>query len=304
MGRVVRLVRASGPVLAAGLLIGGSGPAVAEGRPMAVLDEVIATSAWSPASPDPSGLASSRATGRILVSDGEVDETDLFRGSNVFDMREGGRLKGSFGLTRFTNEPAGIALRPGALGTMFVVDDQAARIFIVRWGHDGRWGTKDDRARSFRTRTLGCADAEGLAFGRRSLFVACGTTDEIVRVRPGRDGRFDGAAPDGDDRVTSFDTTELGLTDVEAVEYDAWTGHLLIAAKQGRAISEVTLGGRPVYDIDISMSGISHPAGITLVRSDSDPATAKVYVADRGVDNGSDPDENDGRIFVFTVTWP
>jgi DNA-binding beta-propeller fold protein YncE len=260
--------------------------------------QVIDTWAWSPPSPDPTGLAYSRGRGKLIVTDGEVEETPLFRGANAFEARRSGALLRTFDLTGFTREPTGVATPPRSRRTLYVSDDNADRIFIVRAGGDRRWGTEDDRVRSISTRAFGSEDPEGLAFGRRSLFVADGRGTEIFRIRRRGHG-FDGPPPGGDDVVTSFDTMSLGLTDPEGVDHDPVSGHLFIVSRRERLIVEVTLRGRPVATYDISSSGIEEPSDLAVVRPD--PATLLVYVSDRGADNDEDPSENDGRIFVFSI---
>ncbi|HEU4356093.1 MAG TPA: hypothetical protein VFT27_10935, partial [Actinomycetota bacterium] len=49
--------------------------------PPPTLIQIIDTSSFSPPSPDPSGLAV-KPNGKLLMSDGEVDETPIFAGKN------------------------------------------------------------------------------------------------------------------------------------------------------------------------------------------------------------------------------
>ncbi|HXF35618.1 MAG TPA: hypothetical protein VNO17_00375 [Actinomycetota bacterium] len=272
-------------------------PGAAEGGSRIRLVDVIETSAWDPPSPDPSGIAYSPSTGRLFVTDGEVEETIHFRGANVFRATRRGALLGAFDLTEVSREPAGVAVRPRSRRALYVADDNANRIFFVRSGPDRRWGTDDDRVRSISTRAFGSDDAEGLAYGERSLFVADGGNAEIIRIVC-RD-RCDGPPPGGDDDVRRFDTAPLGLTDPEGVDLDRSSGHLFIVSRRERLIAETTLGGRLVARYDVSSSPIRHPSGIAVVRRRDGGRT--LYVLDRGVDNDQDPAENDGRIFVFSI---
>ncbi|HXF71530.1 MAG TPA: SdiA-regulated domain-containing protein [Actinomycetota bacterium] len=274
-------------------------PVAGQGSPQATVVAVIDTSAWSPPSPDPTGVAYSPARRKLIVADAEVEETSLFAGANAFEARRSGSLLRAYDLTGSTREPAGVAVPPRSRLTLFVSDDNADRVFIVRAGEDRRWGTRDDRVRSISTRAFGSQDPEGLAFGRRSLFVADGSGAEIFRIRR-RGPRFDGPPPDGDDAVSRFDTASLGLSDPEGVDYDPVSGHLFIVSRRERVIVEVTLRGRPVAVFDVSSSGIEEPSGVAVVRPD--PGTLLVYVADRGADNNEDPAENDGRIFAFSIS--
>ncbi|HWO71735.1 MAG TPA: SdiA-regulated domain-containing protein [Actinomycetota bacterium] len=282
-------------VALAGLLPGPPGPARAQTGPTATLVAVIDTSAWG--SPDPAGLALRPATDRLLASDSEVDETGRFRGANLFEARRSGSVRRSYDLTRFTDEPTGVAVNPRNPSVLYVSDDVEDRIFVVRAGPDGRWGTADDRATSFPTRPFGCRDPEGLAFGRRSLFIADGEGTEVFRVR--RRGAFDGAPPRGDDLVTRFDTSGLGLRDPEGVEFDPTSGHLFVVSRRDAVIVEVTLVGDAVRAYDLSGSAIDHPSGIAVAPGEGGALLA--YVSDRGLDNAVDPGEDDGRIYVFSL---
>ena len=275
------------------------GPVSGQGPPQATLVAVIDTWAWSPPSPDPTGIAYSPARRKLIVTDAEVEETSVFAGVNVFEARRSGSLVRSFDLTGSTREPAGVAVPPRSRLRLYVSDDNADRVFIVRAGGDRRWGTRDDRIGSISTRVFGSEDPEGLAFGRRSLFVADGREAEIFRIRR-RGPRFDGPPPDGDDVVSRFDTASLGLSDPEGVDHDPVSGHLFIVSRRERVIAEVTLRGRPVAIFDVSSSGIEEPSGVAVVRPD--PATLLIYVLDRGTDNNEDPAESDGRILVFSIS--
>ncbi len=273
-------------------------PVSAQGGSSITLVEVIDTSAWDPPSPDPSGIAYSSAMRRLIVTDGEVEETVHFQGANAFRARRSGALVGAFDLTGVSREPAGVAVRPRSRRLLYVADDNANRIFVVRSGPDRRWGTGDDRVRWISTRAFGSEDPEGLAYGEGSLFVADGRNAEVIRIVCRR--RCDGPPPEGDDVVRRFDTSALGLTDPEGVDLDPSSGHLFIVSRRERQIAETTLRGDLVALHDISSSSIRHPSGIAVVpRREGRPL---LYVLDRGVDNNQDPGENDGRIFVFSVT--
>jgi hypothetical protein len=64
----------------------------------------------------------------------------------------------------------------------------------------------------------------------------------------------------------------------------------------------VTRSGTLVRTIDISAAGATRPAGLTCGPGSVHPSTPSIYIAARGVDNGSDPNENDGTIFEMSLT--
>ena len=112
---------------------------------------------------------------------------------------------------------------------------------------------------------------------------------------------FDGAAPEGDDVVTSFSTKPLGLRRPSDVSYDPATGHLFIVSALDDLIIEATIKGVLVNTYDWSGTNIRYPAGVVVAPASNDPTVNHVYVADRGLDNDEFPNENDGRIFEFAL---
>lgn len=294
--------RATLAAIMSGTLVWVPGGASGQGEPTATLVRVIDTSRWSPPSTDPTGITYLPGKGRLLVSDSEVEETGAFEGVNVFRMTRQGMVRRVFDFTSFTIEPAGMAAKPRNRRVLFISDDDRDRVFILRAGPDRRFGTTDDRVEEVRTRQFGSWDPEGVSFGRRSLFVADGSAAQVFRLGPGPNGRFDGVPPQGDDQVLAvIETVPFGLRDPEGVDFDRGTGHLFIVSRRDRIISEVTLAGELVHAYDISGSGILHPSGVAVVRNPRDTTTPRVYVTDRGIDNVDDPNENDGKIYVFEL---
>jgi hypothetical protein len=253
------------------------------------------------------GLAYIASNATLVVSDSEVDETGLYHNVNIWLTSADLGPTSAFGTGRYTVEPADVAAGRGGR-TLFLCDDTLDRVFTVRAGPDERWGTKDDRVTSFPTDSFGSADPEGLGYGHGSLFLTDGNNRAVYRLKPGRDGRFDGARPAGDDVVTTFHTHSLGLEDPEDVAYDRASGHLFLISRVDRTLIEATPKGHLVAAVDLSSSGIRFPSGVAVTRPANDPDTLHVYVADRGIDNnahqGGDPNENDGRIFEFAFARP
>lgn len=133
-----------------------------------LLTSVIDTSQWSPASSDPSGLTYLATSRRLVVVDGEVDETRVFGGSNVFMSDITGQLQRSFSTTSYSHEPADVAT-DRRNNRLFISDDNKDRIFRVKVGPDHRFGTRDDQVKSFSTASFGATDPEGLDLAKKSL---------------------------------------------------------------------------------------------------------------------------------------
>jgi hypothetical protein len=299
-----RLRQRAMAVAALGLAIvstAATGPASAAGT--ATVVRVIRTSAWAEPSTDPTGLACLPNRNALVVADSEVEETERFAGVNVWFATPRGRVLQAFDTLRFSTEPADVAVgRDGKV--LFFSDDGLGRIYVLRIGRDEAWGTDDDRARWFSSRGFGSADPSGLGFGAGSLFITDGdngTSDHAVyRLRPGKDGRFDGVTAGGDDVVTSFDTEPVGISRPSDVAFDESSRHLFLVSAMDKVIVETTLAGREVMSYDVSSSQIRSASGITLALGSASAGT-HVNVADRGRDNDGYPHENDGRIFEFEL---
>jgi hypothetical protein len=134
------------------------------------------------------------------------------------------------------------------------------------------------------------------------MFVVDGTGQEIFRIDPGDNGKFDGVGPRGDDEVTSFSTVALGIDDPEGVTYDPATGDLFAVSRKVLVIAQMTVDGVLVLTMDISSSGILRPSDITLAPGSDAPDEMHAFVTDRRKDNSPrHPNENDGRIYEFAL---
>ena len=275
-------------------------PAVAVASDPAYLVNTIRTSLWSPPSPDPAGLMYVAATGKLLVVDSEVDEMPpLWQGVNVFECTLSGQLTGTFSTRSVSSEPTGITFDADRNDYFFTDDDQA-RVFRVDPGADGAFGTPDDVVGWFSTTGFGSYDPEGVTYAGGSLYVSDGVGSDIYIVSPGVNGLFDGVAPSGDDQVTRFDTLTVGVQDPEGVAYSRSSDTLFIIGTNSSLI-EVTRAGGLVRSISLASVPTVAAADITLAPGSSRPNATHIYICDRGVDNGANPNENDGRIFELTL---
>lgn len=270
---------------------------------LAALVQTINTFEFSPPSPDPAGIVYLPGTDTLLISDSEVNEMKIFTGDNLFETTLSGSLINTWTTLSFSDEPTGIDVNP-ANGHLFISDDRGVnRIYEWDPGSDGQFETADDVITSFRTSGFGSFDPEGVAFDtqRGHLFVADGVNDRIYDISPGANGIFDGVEPIGDDQVTSFDVAALGLTDPEGIAFHPDTGHLFVIGEPVNALFEITTDGNLIQQIDISAAQPHHPAGLAVAPSSVDPNVSSIYIVDRGTDNNYDPNENDGRMYEFSL---
>jgi uncharacterized protein YjiK len=268
------------------------------------LVQAIDSSAYSPPSPDPSGITYISSEDTLLVVDGEVDEMPaLFTGNNVFGVARTGTLSYVKTTLPWSYEPTDVAYNP-TNGYLFYSNDSKKMITEVNPGPDGVHGTGDDSMTSFLTSAFNSMDPEGVAYdpGSGDLFIADGVNSEVYRVNRGANGIFDGvSASGGDDVVTNFDTLALGIEDPEGIEINTTTGNLILTGRLNvLLLYEVTQSGNLVNTFDVSASNGHKLAGVTIAPGSTNPAIASYYIVDRGIDNNSDPNENDGRIYEFS----
>ena len=295
-----RTLRAAAAIAAVSLALpiapASSGPSQAQ------LERVFTTDFAKP-STDPSGLAYLPGRKSLILVDSEVEETPHYENTNVWFWKPAVKVAKTFRTTAYSTEPTDVALASGG-NALYIADDSADRVFVVRKGPDVQWGTPDDVVTEIMTRNFQSRDPAGLGFGAKSLFVTDGdntTSDHrVYRLRPGPNGVIDGAAPQGDDVLTSFDTAPLGITKPSDIVFRAGSKHLFIVSASEDIIVETTLLGDLVATYDMSHTALISAAGVAFAPSSSDASVMHIYVADRGIDNDQDPNENDGRVFEFS----
>ncbi len=264
-----------------------------------IVVQTIDTSLWTPPSPDPSGIAYLPETGELITCDGEVDETTIYAGANLWFHSNAGAVSSTLTTAAYSNEPAGVAFDPAG-GRAWIADDNAGRIFQVEFGADGSFGTADDVVRDLDGLVAaGCDDIEDVTLDTLDghLYVASSTSDEVCEIDPGPDGMFNGALPTGDDIVTTFSVAPLGILDPEGIVYDPFWNTLVIADRKGHDLFELTPEGGLLRKIDVNFPSPNKISGVTIAPGSTNPALRNYWVTDRNVDNQTDPFENDGRIF-------
>jgi uncharacterized protein YjiK len=269
------------------------------------LVRTIDTSHWSPPSPDPSGLTYLTARNRLLICDGEVEETvdgiTHFHGVNVWEVTlSGGVVRtaniSKVGSTRvpMTNEPTGVTWNP-ANGHYFFTDDGARRVYDLNPGTDGRVGTGDDTWTYFNTLAGGSGDPEGIAFDtwRNYLFVADGNNREVYQFT------LTGSL------VNHFDVLAYGVEDPETVEFNPDDGTLFVMSSERShpRIIQTTISGTLLQRIDISATHAEAAAGLAYAPASDGSGTKHFYIVDRGIDNDTDPTIIDGKIYEVTAPF-
>jgi uncharacterized protein YjiK len=276
------------------LIAGADGEALAAPLQSSLVN-TIKTSQWSPASPDPSGIAYDSVARRLLVVDGEVDEMSIWKGANYYEATLAGNLLRTANTSVFSHEPVGVAF--SSAGRVFISDDDQRKVFQLTLGGNWLFDSSDQRS-SFSTSSFGSGDPEGVAYDRAGdrVFIADGVGKEIYAV-----SAVDGVFGNSNDLVRHFDTGTLGVSDPETVEFNAQSGTLFVIGKDGDKIVETTTAGARLSEIDTSYLPLDKPAGLAYAPHSRDAAKMSFYITDRKVDNDGHPSENDGTIYEVTT---
>jgi hypothetical protein len=233
------------------------------------LVHIIDTSnaAWNPSAPDPAGVEYWPLTGRLLISDSEVEEMPPYWvGSNVFQSTTSGSLVSTCSTTAYSKEPTGVAINLNN-NHIFFSDDTGSndKIYEVTLGPDGNYCTPDDTVTITAVGSFyGATDAEDVAYANNTLFIADGVNAEVYSVPLGPNGVLGG----GDDGpMTHFDTNALGLSGVEGLGYNVDTGLLSLVSPKGSEgyLVETTTTGTLVNAYNLAYSGLTHKEDVALL---------------------------------------
>lgn len=263
----------------------------------------IETGMLQPPSSDPGGVAYDTLRERLIVTDSDIDELPEFGGHTVFALGADGIWRG-LGKPRTSDEITDVALDPDS-DRWYFSDDGRREILEMVMGADDRFGTGDDQARVISTESFGSLDPEGIAFGQGTLFISDGVAAEVYRLSPGADGAFNGLPPDGDDEVSSFDTSSLGISDPEGVAFDPERGSLYLRSRDRREpIIEVATDGTLLSTLPMDREAFVSPGGIGLAPALDGSGTMHLFVADRGTDNAGSATPNDGVLLEIRLERP
>ena len=265
----------------------------------ATLVQRIDTPTFVPSSPDPSGIVYLPALDQLMICDSEVDETTGagYHGVNLWRITRTGAVQDTGTTVGFSNEPTGLGFDPGT-NTLFISDDDGNRIHFIKPGPDGRWGNGDDIRTFMNTSAFG-SDVEDPEFDPSTghLFFIDGVSTEVFDVDP-----VDGILGNGNDVVTHFDVGQYGATDIEGLGSDPAHNTLLVGNRPTRIIYEVTKAGALVRTIDASgIPGMINLSGLGWAPASDNSGRTDYWIVDRAVDNGPNPNENDGKIFEISV---
>lgn len=266
------------------------------------LVNTIHTSQWDPASPDPAGI-DAMPDGNMLVVDSEIDEDELAwldQGVNAWIMEPDGTVVQTCDdLYNYDKEPTGVAVN-FVTGEVYVADDNThglppdefKRINVVT-----SFCTANDIFYRFPVTEFGVDDPESVAHGDGKLFIGDGLNAEVFIITPDQSGEFNSNAT-----VRSFDTASLNIFDLEGMTYHHGRGTLFLISRQNPIfILEVSTNGDPLNMWDLGSLSLVGLGGLGSGPSSTNPSQMNLFIADRGIDNNTNPMENDGIIYEVSI---
>jgi hypothetical protein len=261
----------------------------------------VRTSTYSPPSPDPSGIAYLPDLDRMVISDGEVDEMSIFKGVNLFETTRTGVQTRNGVSQPWSDEPTGAGYN-SVNHHLLVSDDDDREVYDVAAGADGKYGSTDDTVTHFDTAVAGNGDTEDVTYDpvTGSVWTIDGVNREVYRYRPGPDGRLGTS----DDVRGQFDVGAYGAQDPEGIAYDSARDTLVVLDDKSQAIYELNRSGSLLNTITTGAANMRAAAGVAVAPGSVDPSVRNYYSVARGVDNNSDPNENDGMLYELAATLP
>jgi hypothetical protein len=106
--------------------------------------------------------------------------------------------------------------------------------------------------------------------------------------------------------MTHFDTLALGFTDLEGIGFNSDSSTLFIVSTKGtdRYLGETTPTGTLINAYDLSLMGSAGNirSDVSYAPGSQDSLIKNIYIASRGVDNNSNSNENDGKVWEINLS--
>ena len=202
---------------------------------------VVIHNMWALGIPDPAGIAWNPATGKLILSDSEIDEEPTYDLTDIFEFNLNGTRTASF-TPPYTTEPTGLAI-DALINRMYVSDDDDAIVYVVDPADPETlyW--------SFTTDTiggLGGDDPEGVAIDpiTHHLFVVNGESRTLQEIAVNQTTHTATL-------VDSFVFSDPQISDPEAIAYDpvhdvflvggGFSADIWVVDRSGDTLQKITL---------------------------------------------------------------
>ncbi|MCP4979128.1 MAG: hypothetical protein GY935_01380 [Gammaproteobacteria bacterium] len=254
---------------------------------------------------DPAGLVYHGPSGRLFISDSEINEvSEAFNivGANLFEATDtGSNLLNQWDLTLRTGnepflnrEPTGIAFCPD--DAHFYVSNDDTKL-IYRYSYDGSEFTAVDAIST----EPHSGDPEGITCdpATNRVYVIGGVAINILVYRYDSGYLLEEVLD-----LTATAGTPAGVpANPEGIAFDPVSGNLFVVSDVDGAIFEYSSVGVFVnkFSIDDFSPRPLNPQGIAIGPSSANPLVLSIYISDGRVDNDSDPSERDGIIYEAEI---
>jgi hypothetical protein len=193
-------------------------------------------------------------------------------------------------------------------GNRLLLFDDAGELVEIKTGPDGLLDPSSEAITRFEVGQLDLQKPRGLTFDfdptNGDLFILDSTALQIVRIAPGADGNFDGAAAVNEGRVARIDLASTGLVDPRGLAFNPKNGHLYLLNSESQRIYELTTTGQMVAILQLPPSEFVDPQGLVFALSGDatdDPSIIHLYIADTGMRAGLKPGQALGRIMEMAL---
>lgn len=256
-------------------------------------------------STDPSGITYHEPSNHLFISDSEINEIaaiwaceNIFEvslaGDEVFNTYDAYSFHGDSCPASNRREPAGITYSAFD-GFFYIVNDNEN--LLLRYNAEFESPPLDSLYVPGDISTA--TDPEGITCdpGSGKLYVVIGESGAPQVLVYSPQLAF----------ISNF-SVEGRVKDSEGIAYCSLTKHLFIVDSMQKIVFEFTLEGEYIDEYDISsFPGIRSPQGLTFAPSSDptdDPNNFNLYIADGQVDNNSNTNERDGRVYEAVFLPP
>lgn len=174
---------------------------------------------------------------------------------------------------------------------LLLLDNAANELIAIATEPDGTLDSAPEAVTRFAVEALGLQQPGGMTVDPDNgvLFILDRGPLELVRVKPGAQGDFEGTTALNESRVSRIDIADTGLTDARGVALNPDNGHLYVFNKAEEKIYELSETGQLIAKLNMAPFGFVDPQGLVFGLSGDltdDPTKVNLYLADTGLDPG------------------
>ena len=189
---------------------------------------------------------------------------------------------------------------------LLLFDSGASELVAIKTQPDGYLDPSPAATTRYQVGQLGLQEPRGMAIDPANghLFILDSVALKIVRIEPGADGGFDGAAALSEGRVSWVDLSPTGLVEPRGLAFNPINGHLYLLSPVAQEIYELDVTGRIAAILKLPPFEFVDPQGLVFALSGDatdDPSIINLYIADTGRRGGNSTGQELGRIMEMSL---